>query len=78
MESKKRRIEDVPIDKPSDEVASSESYKRVCVTRRLNKLDPIMFTPIRKRNTWKFIRPNGERTQIHRLHTLLSYRLTLP
>jgi hypothetical protein len=30
----------------------------------LNKLDPIMLCPLGKKNTWKFIRPNGRISQI--------------
>ena len=40
---------------------TNPSAKKARTSKQLNKFDPIMFTPIRKRHTWKFVRPNGER-----------------
>lgn len=65
-ESRRKRIcetksklvleEETPSVAPAD---ANPSTKKAKTSRQLNKFDPIMFTPIRKRHTWKFVRPNG-------------------
>ena len=53
---------------------SSGDTKKVRVIRRLNKLDPIMFAPIKKRHTWKFVRPNGSAV-VFNIETLVDFLL---
>ena len=51
---------------------SSSSAKKPRVIRRLNKIDPIMFVPIKKRHTWKFVRPNGSAV-VFNIESLVDY-----
>lgn len=55
----------------TDEVSSSPKQKKA----RLNKTDPIMLTPIGKKKTFKFIRPNGTIIQ-YQVEPLIDYLLS--
>lgn len=61
---------------PGEEIISlpmsetHESFKRA----KLNKFDPIMFIPIGKKKTFKFVRPNGSVVQFN-VDTLVDYLL---
>ena len=59
-ETKKRVIEEEVPETNQAPTETSVSAKKARTSKQLNKYDPIMFTPIRKRHTWKFVRPNGE------------------
>ena len=58
--SKKRSVDHdavVPVEAPRKKAKNQNEQEE------LNKLDPIMLMPVGKKNTWKFIRPNGNRTR---------------
>ena len=78
VESRRKRLQD---DTKSNQGGSSSSSsqssgdaKKARVVRRLNKLDPIMFAPIKKRHTWKFVRPNGSAV-VFNIETLVDFLL---
>jgi hypothetical protein len=59
-ETKKRAVEEEAPETNPAPAETNPSAKKARPSNQLNKFDPIMFTPIRKRHTWKFVRPNGE------------------
>jgi hypothetical protein len=66
--------ESVPsVEKP--EVESIIGEKRAKFSGKLNKLDPIMLTPLRKKDTFKFVRPNGS-CVVFNIDTLVDYILS--
>eukprot|EP00596_Hydrurales_sp_CCMP1899_P002336 CAMPEP_0119051218 /NCGR_PEP_ID=MMETSP1177-20130426/72906_1 /TAXON_ID=2985 /ORGANISM="Ochromonas sp, Strain CCMP1899" /LENGTH=281 /DNA_ID=CAMNT_0007030347 /DNA_START=202 /DNA_END=1047 /DNA_ORIENTATION=+ len=60
-ETKKKRNfeEDLLAESESQSSESIQNAKKARIYNKLNKIDPIMFAPIKKRHTWKFVRPNG-------------------
>jgi hypothetical protein len=61
-ETKKKRNfeEDLLAESESQSSESIQNAKKARIYNKLNKIDPIMFAPIKKRHTWKFVRPNGK------------------
>lgn len=62
LKGKRTFEEEVPGESDNQTLSSQTSgpsAKRAKNCKKLNKIDPIMFAPIRKRHTWKFVRPNG-------------------
>jgi hypothetical protein len=71
MKGKKRSYDDL-------ESSSSSSSKDANLVKEkvkyqpLNKIDPIMFTPIKKKKTFKIVRPNGGAV-VFNIDTLIDY-----
>jgi hypothetical protein len=73
IENKKRKAESkekVPEVKEEEEVKTPPKKKM-----KLNTHDPIMFTPIDKKNTFNFTRPNGTVVRFN-ISSLVDYLLT--
>lgn len=64
VEARRKKMQEIFLKKRQLDVetaTTSTPIKKVKQATKeiLNKLDPIMLCPIGKKNTWKFIRPNG-------------------
>lgn len=82
-EKRRSRMEEINVKKRSltDSLSSSaanssvssenEETKKI-VKQRLNKIDPIMFTPIKKTKIFKLVRPNGYAV-VFNIDTLIDY-----
>ena len=73
--SKKRKYEKERNDPDSSSSKTKSSSEPIPIIKApLNKLDPIMLTPIGKKNLFYFTRPNGTKVRFN-IDTLVEYLL---
>ena len=75
IQNKKRALEQEGSSSSSTDTKKVRSSTSSTPVSKLNKIDPIMLSPISKKNTWKFLRPNGSAVQFN-IESLVDYLLT--